>query len=338
MLELKYLSLLIMVLFLWKIEIQAQDIHFSQFYTTPILTNPANTGISGEDARVACNYRNQWAKIGVPFNTLYASLDRKLVISNQKFGIGGLIIHDQSSFNLTANEFLLSLSYSKIIHNQQLVFGVQPGFVTKSFNLTGLTFGSQFDQVTQQYNVSLPSSESGLTGNLHYFDMNVGVFWRTLIRNIMPSAGVSVSHVLKPVETFSSASSGTRIPRKLIFNGQVIIPLSSKFEVTPCLLYGHIPGANELLIGAVEGYSNKDFIPVKKVYAITMLRLNPSRNIDALILGGGVYFTKFNLGISYDTNVSPLAKASNFNGAFEISLIFTGGHTQKNINGPCHIY
>ncbi|HEY8915865.1 MAG TPA: type IX secretion system membrane protein PorP/SprF, partial [Chitinophaga sp.] len=45
----------------------AQDLHFSQFFNSPLTTNPANTGfIPDGNYRVGINYRNQWASIPVP--------------------------------------------------------------------------------------------------------------------------------------------------------------------------------------------------------------------------------------------------------------------------------
>ena len=113
--------------------------------------------------------------------------------------------------------------------------------------------------------------------------MNVGIYWRTLIRNIMPSAGLSISHFLRPVVTFSASDQTVRLPVKISFHGQVNIPLTSRIDIAPTLLYSAVPGTNELLLGAMEGYALNDFfIPVKKVYAITMVRINPFKNIDAL--------------------------------------------------------
>jgi type IX secretion system PorP/SprF family membrane protein len=322
------------------VDINAQEIHFSQFYTTSILTNPANTGISGENFRISSNYRNQWGKIGNPYKTLYTSVDKKVHIANQSFGIGGLVVHDQSSYNLTADQFLISLSYSKFIKNNQFSIGLQPGFAFKSYNLNGVTFGSQFDPADLLFNSDIPSLENNLAGNLHYFDLNIGIYWRTLIRNIMPMAGFSVSHILNPVVSFSTSNNKYRLPVELNFHGQVNIPLSSKIDIVPGLLFSSIPGTSEMVFGSIEGYSlNESSLAVKKIYAINMLRLNPFKNFDALILGGGVKFSKFDLGITYDINISPLSKASYFNGAFELSLIFTGSRQPKrNSNEPCFIY
>jgi len=341
--ELRALPLILSAIFLLffnSVVLEAQDIHFTQFNAAPLLTNPANTGMSGEDFRFANIFRSQWSKIGVPFETFSSSIDKKVIISNQFFAIGGAIVHDQSSsFNLTTNEFLFSVSYSKFINNHQFTFGLQPGFVSRSYNLRGVTFGSQFDQSGSMYNSSLPSNESGMSDRLSYFDLNAGVFWRTMIGSVLPSAGISVNHINMPVEKFSTASSGSRLPVRITMNGNVFFPLTSRIDITPCFLYSFTRGAHELLLGSSGDFAvNSSGIPVKKLYALTMVRVNPPRNMDAFILGGGVKFQKINLGFTYDFNISSLSRVTNFNGAFEISLVYTGGRdNRKNISQPCYI-
>jgi type IX secretion system PorP/SprF family membrane protein len=320
--------------------LDAQDIHFSQYYASPLLTNPANTGMSGSNLRVANVYRNQWAKIGAPFQTISTSIDGRLLLFNQSFGIGGLVLHDlSSSFNLAANEFLLSLSYSRVISNQLFTVGLQPGFVFKSYNLEDLTFGSQFDQANQFFNSSLPTMENGLDDKLHYFDLNAGISWQMQIMNIIPSAGISVSHLNIPEEKFSNSSYRTRLPAKLTFNSEVKVPVNTKINVIPYMLCSYTPGASEFLIGTSGDYSlNNTSIQINDLYALTLLRINPVRNFDALILGGGVKFLKFNLGLTYDFNVSPLHTVTNFNGTLEISLVYTGGRKKPgSVYQPCYI-
>ena len=50
----------------------AQDLHFSQFFNTPLTTNPANTGfIPDADYRLGAHYRNQWSSVmNVPYKTV----------------------------------------------------------------------------------------------------------------------------------------------------------------------------------------------------------------------------------------------------------------------------
>lgn len=320
--------------------ILAQGIHFSQFYAAPLLTNPANTGSSSENIRIANIYRNQWTKIGIPFQTFSTSVDKKLTVSEQTFGVGGFILHDQSSsFNLSANEFMLSLSYSKIIHNQQFTFGLQSGIVYKSFDLTNMTFNSQFNQSGMLFDATLPTLENGLDDRLHYIDLNAGIAWHALIHNMMSSAGISLSHINMPVEKFATSATGFRLPMKLNFNGEVVVPVNSRIYLEPAVFYSFTPGAHEFLLGSAGDYAiAKLNVPVKKLYGVTMFRLNPMRNIDAIILGGGAEFLNFTLGITYDFNISPLHRATNFNGAFEISIIYKGKNEAGRATGqPCYI-
>ncbi len=60
--------------------LQAQDLHFSQFFNSPLVTNPANTGfIPDADYRIGANYRNQWSSVmSVPYKTVSAFGDAQV--------------------------------------------------------------------------------------------------------------------------------------------------------------------------------------------------------------------------------------------------------------------
>src|SRR5215813_2231473 len=77
----------------------AQDLHFSQYFNTPLLVNPANTGFAPDvDYRVGINYRNQWASITPnPYKTMSAWGD--IQAFNNRFesgwvGLGGALLRD----------------------------------------------------------------------------------------------------------------------------------------------------------------------------------------------------------------------------------------------------
>ncbi|MEK7227019.1 MAG: type IX secretion system membrane protein PorP/SprF, partial [Bacteroidota bacterium] len=46
--------------------LQAQDIHFSQFLSSPMNLNPALAGQFDGDHRFVMNHRNQWSSVTVP--------------------------------------------------------------------------------------------------------------------------------------------------------------------------------------------------------------------------------------------------------------------------------
>jgi type IX secretion system PorP/SprF family membrane protein len=320
--------------------LRAQDVHFSRYLTTPLLVNPATTGMSDGAPRVAVNYRNQWSKLGIPFKTTYGSVDGSLTAFENQISLGGAFVHDQASaYILTADEVMFSVSYSRIINNNQFSIGIQPGMVFKSLNYESLTFSSQFDGSRTAFDPTIPSGEV-LSGNLHHFDLGAGIFWRTLIHNVMPSAGISVRHLNRPMESFASGIADSRLPRKLTLHAQVEIPVGSKIVLTPSMLFGYNSGSTEWLAGSVLGYHIlRPSIPIREIQGMAMIRVNPWRNADAIILGAGVQLRFFELGFAYDVNISPLAKSTSLRGSYEVSLVYRG--TSKNMNRthePCRIF
>src|ERR1017187_6841431 len=59
------------------------DIHFSQFYETSILRNPALTGVFEDDYKFGVYYRNQWSSITNPYNTTLFSAETHFAVSER---------------------------------------------------------------------------------------------------------------------------------------------------------------------------------------------------------------------------------------------------------------
>ena len=316
----------------------SQDIHFSQMHSAPLAINPAQAGVSESDIRLTNDYRNQWYKIDYPFHTLYFALDGKFKSFGRPWGIGAMMIHDQSSsLYFTSDKFFATLSHSFYYRNHQFVVGAQPGIVFKHYNYSNITFGSQFDPDAEIFNPSLPSNEELLTDKVNYFDLNLGVVWRTRIKRTFTTVGVSFHHVNRPVESFFRDNDTIRLPAKYTIHGDIALPIAEKFEVKPMLLYSRMKAANEFMGGIIASYYPllPDLI-VKKIYAISSFRVNPVQNIDALILGAGVKVGSLDLCITYDITVSSLRKASNYQGAFEISLMLNINKRQPSgVAEPC---
>src|SRR5437868_13426390 len=76
----------------------SQDIHFSQFFETPLLRNPALAGIFTGDLRVQAVYRTQWSSVTVPYQTGSLNAEYKLPMgsSNDFLSIGGQVLYDKA--------------------------------------------------------------------------------------------------------------------------------------------------------------------------------------------------------------------------------------------------
>src|SRR5579863_8951550 len=83
---------------------KAQDIHFSQYYASPLSLNPALTGNVNGVFRASFNYRNQWFNIPTlnsiaPYQTYQASFDMPLLrdrLGNDGFGVGAMFYNDKA--------------------------------------------------------------------------------------------------------------------------------------------------------------------------------------------------------------------------------------------------
>src|ERR1700733_4279994 len=95
----------------------AQDLHFSQFFSSPLTTNPANTGfIPDADYRVGANYRNQYSSImAVPYKTMSIFGDAQVFrnrIETGWLGLGGVILRDVAGTgSLTSTKLYGSIAY-----------------------------------------------------------------------------------------------------------------------------------------------------------------------------------------------------------------------------------
>src|ERR1700748_3535699 len=75
------------------------DIHFSQFYETSILRNPALTGVFNDDYKLGVYYRNQWSSITNPYNTVLVSAESHVQVretSEDFFSFGVLGYADKA--------------------------------------------------------------------------------------------------------------------------------------------------------------------------------------------------------------------------------------------------
>src|SRR5215218_5930616 len=122
--------------------VRAQDLHFSQFFNSPLTTNPANTGfIPDGDYRLGANYRNQWSSImTVPYKTMSIFGDAQLLkdrMENGWIGVGGVILKDVAgSGNLTSTKIYGSVAYHQLLGDSSLLsLGFNAGYANKRINV-----------------------------------------------------------------------------------------------------------------------------------------------------------------------------------------------------------
>ncbi len=320
-----------------------QDIHFSQFVSSPLNLNPANAGNFKGKYRFCLNNKNQWSSVSVPYQTFSLSADLKLKIKNQLSFIGtGIILNrdkaGDSEFGTT--QASVGLSYLLSLNNKgshYLTFGIMPGIAQRTINLKKLTFGDQFDDATFTYDSNLPNNETLSTTNFTFFDFSAGATWSYFpSNNTFFNVGLSMFHLNKPKQSFFNNNS-IRLNRKVIASVQSKISIrQNRFISHPCFIFISQGKYKEYIIGSKFCYLVKQSLKDQYSFNLGLY----TRAGDAAIFMLGMDYNSASLGISYDVNYSRLHNASLYRGGLELSLMYNiqSAKFRSPAKVPCPIF
>ena len=148
--KMKWMVLAIIVMLLHA-QTFAQDLHFSQFFNSPLSTNPANTGfIPAADYRLGAHYRDQWTSIPVPYKTISIFGDFQFMRDRFRsgwMGLGGMILQDVAGTgNLKSTKAYASVAYHQMLGSTGLLSaGFNLGYAGKHISADKLTFDNQWN-------------------------------------------------------------------------------------------------------------------------------------------------------------------------------------------------
>lgn len=307
--------------------VQAQDLHFSQFFNSPLTTNPANTGfIPDGNYRWGVNYRDQWSSVmSVPYKTMSAYGDVQLMrdrFEDGWIGIGGVVLRDVAgSGNLTSTKVYGSVAYHQMLGYSSLVsLGFNVGYANKQINVSSLKFPDQFDG--KFFDNKLPTSVVLDNNSVSYLDLQVGMNYAYFpTEKIYVNAGFSAQHVNRPHESFFNTSNNSvnnQVPVRLIgfLNGS--FKLSEQLIFNPNMYYTMQSNAYELVAGGNIHYDlsgNGDYQLIGGLY----YRYN-----EAVIPMIGLGVNDYSFTFTYDATVSSLSSYNGTRGAYEFALVKQG--------------
>ena len=322
--------------------LQAQDPGFSQFFASPLTLNPALTGKFNGVLRAAGNYRNQWPSINNAFVTGTVSLDfpilRNRLPDNDTWGVGVMAMTDRTAGGILNSNFIsLSTAYHKALDEDglhQIGVGFQGTFANRSLDGNKLKFEDGL-QLDGQW---LPSPTEAINYqyvSVNYFDMNLGVLYNGSTNgNNNYYFGASAYHLNRPKESFLGVDT-INVPIRLTGHAGAYFPVTG----TPSTiylsgLYNKQAGAHEFVLGGAWAISaTQDEQNPVNFYAGLWGRF--SNVTDAVIPYVGLDYGNFNLGVTYDVNVSSLKSASQSRGGIEISLIYIKKPSDGRRDIPC---
>ena len=320
----------------------AQDLHFSQWFNSPLTTNPANTGfIPDADYRIGANYRNQWVNVmSVPYKTMSIWGDAQLFrdrLENGWVGVGGVLLRDVAgSGNLTSTKFYASLAYHQMMgYSSLLTFGINAGFANKKLDPSKLIFPDQFNKATGFFDAGIPSNVVFDRYSTTYTDIQAGMNYAFFpSENVYMNGGFSVQHLNRPRETFFetvTSGSGSKefdnrlSPRYIGFvNGS--FKMNDMVILNPMGYFTTQAKATETVIGASANY-NLSGDGMTQVIGGLYYRFG-----DSFIPLLGFQWSNFKMSFSYDVTTSTLKNYNNSRGAIEFSLIKQGIYSSFNGN------
>jgi type IX secretion system PorP/SprF family membrane protein len=308
--------------------LHAQDLHFSQFFNAPLLTNPANTGfIPDADYRMGVNYRNQWSSVmTVPYKTTSIFGDAQLFrdkLENGWLGIGGALLSDEAgSGSLRSTKIYGSLAYHQQVGNSSLLSaGFNVGWANKRIDQSKLKFPDQFDGKFFDNPFTAVSLSSTSTS---YMDVQAGMNYAYFPQeNVYINAGYSIQHVNRPKETFFNDNTNNgRIPMRHIGFLNAILKVNDRVIINPNMYFTTQAKHSELTFGLNGNYNLTEY-GEKQLVAGLYYRLG-----DAIAPMVGIEVNNLKFTFSYDATLSSLNQFNGYRGASEFSIVKKGFYPQ----------
>ena len=306
----------------------AQDIHFSQYYYSPLTMNPALTGSMDGTYRFGGLYRNQWSSITSPYVYQTPEVYGDVALftgsrSGSNLGLGAIVIDDQQGNGaLTTTTALGSLAWHQSLDgvgNYFLSMGLSGGLVQRSYDLTKLTFFDQFNG----YDFLLPTAETPSLST-SYMVVNAGMAFNGIVtNNSRISMGFSALNLNEPTETFLG-NTGNKLNRHYVAHAGGTIGIQNKVFLFPNLEYMLQNADDELVLGSGVGYNFSTSSRRVGTIFYGGLFVRQGGETRDVIVTTGIMNKGLQAGIAYDVNSGSLSAGTGGNGGFEIALIFTG--------------
>lgn len=314
----------------------AQDLHYSQFYNSPLNLNAGLTGQMREDIRAGFIYRNQWQAISSPYKTMsfFADMNFKLKkkpVDMVSFGLN--FTDDELADGIFKNQYILvsgaAQKYLGYSRQHMVSAGIQAGMMFQNLNKNGLYFEDQYDN---EFNPIRGTAENFSASRNTYLTFNAGLAWDFFLNErVMFTAGAGF-HNLTRAKNSQIQGIGETVKSKQavrsVFTAGMVYQITDKVSLQPAIMYARQATASDLNLGSNIGFHINGF---KSRNRTTLLVGGFFRVNDAAIAKVGFRFRGLQTMLSYDAAVSNVKdvknaptiknKAAN---AYEISLIYGG--------------
>lgn len=311
------------LLFFSVLSLKSQDIHFSQFWNTPLDVSPALAGVAKEDTRIFGAYKNQWASVPVGYRTFSGAIDTKWTPFDVKagyFGFGAIFNHDQAGdSDWSLSNFNGLVSYTKQLAPRIFVsVGGEIGIGQRSFKLQNLTFDNQYNG--EFFDPSIPVKEKFVNTQTVFMDAGIGlnIHLQKEDQRSKLDIGMGLHHLNTPSQNFY-ANSTIDLPVRKDFYAIGALKISQNFDVLANALFRYQAEFQEIIVGA----GLRIHLNQHKTKELALELGGSLRTGDAILPFMGLLYHQWRFGFVYDINTSPFSNATRSNGGPEFTAIYT---------------
>lgn len=316
--------LIVMLCMFFYEDMNAQDIHQSQFYTAPLNYNPASTGLFKGDQRISLNYRRQWfIEDIVRYLTLSGSFDMKFYpkkwTTKGMWNLGVQFNYDQAGDSkLGLTNLVLNLAYSYPLNKKNILSaGIAGGYSHRRFKPDELSWDAQWNG--DLFDPTLPTEENFAKTSNNFIDAHAGLNyrWQNSERTKM-DFGFSAFHLNQPDQRFFDQSLNIKLPIRWNLSFQPNFRITEAFDLMFYGLYQQQQKYNELLLGTYL----KVYLNQQRGKELSVLLGIGSRVDDSWIPKIAVQYKNIYAGMSYDITNSGFKNAVNNRGGPEFSFVY----------------
>jgi type IX secretion system PorP/SprF family membrane protein len=324
---------IVLLLLLSSLSAKGQDIHFSQFFETPLLRNPSLAGIFKGDILAQMVYRSQWNNITDAYRTGSFNVEFKKPIGkgDDFFTIGGQVLFDRAgTIALTSTHLLPVLNYQKSLsseRNMYLSLGFMGGLVQRKIDQSKITTNSQYNGI--EYDPNLGNGENFSKTSYSYLDASVGMSFNTQVgqnENNNIYAGLAYHHFNKSNKASFYGNIDLEMKPKWVGSLGIRMNVSEESYFTVYCDYSKQDSYQEIVAGFLYSYRLGDPEDPRYVLHVgSMYRVK-----DALIPVAKLDIGHMGVSFSYDVNTSQLRNASYGRGGFEMALKYQNFNNNDN--------
>jgi type IX secretion system PorP/SprF family membrane protein len=285
-----------------------QDLHFTNYYYSPLYLSPAKTGSFAGTYRFGANVRDQFSSfIENPYQSVMAYADMPIAFGlkpHHWIGVGMNIYADRAGDLALGNTGAhLSLAYHYALdpnYKTVITAGIQYGMTQRSIDPKGAIWPEKVEDIAD-FNPSLSDVNFGVslknwTSKTSYFDL-----------------GASLYHITQSdYRIITGSMVENTVGMRINGYAEYHIQSTDQLAIKPIIVFSRMYQFQNLF-----GQFNLEYRPNKKSDTILKGGLG-YRSGDAVQFLAGMIYKGWDVGIAYDLTVSSAAAYTN--GGIEIGI------------------